>query len=125
MTQWLIVVTDLTGAFLDSLLKTQRARADGYSITILQFPFRLWLAVDKDLVGAATEFSVDYGAIDDGELTVFGFYMRVVTRGAGIVDYDRIVRRARPTVAHALCGGNEYLLVSAAAGISDLKKGHD
>jgi len=122
VSQWFIVVTNLTGAFLDSLLKTQRARADRYPVAILQFPFRLWLAIDKDLVGAATELSVDYGAIDNGELTVFGLYVRVVTRGAGIVYYDRIVRRAS-NLAHALCG--KAILPLAAAGISDLQKGHD
>ncbi len=52
-------------------------------------------AVNENFVGAATQFAIDHGAVDQRERTVVArFDVRVITRRARIVQDDGVVGRA-------------------------------
>ena len=79
----LVVVTYFAGAFLERLLKPERAGADRDAIPVLEIPFRLWFTIDKDFVGTTTQLPIDHRAINDRELSVFRFDERDTARREG------------------------------------------
>ena len=70
MTEGLIVVTHVRRAFFRALFKAQGAGSDRYAVAILQQIFRVWTAVDEDLVGAATQLAINDGAVHQRERAI-------------------------------------------------------
>jgi hypothetical protein len=80
-------------------------------------------AINENLVRATPELSINDGAIHENEGSIFGgFDMCVITRSAGIIKDDRVVRRP-PNRAGAL--GWKTILPLTAAGVSDFEKCHN
>lgn len=122
MTQWFVVVTEIGSAFFLRLFKAQRAGSDGNPIAILQQMFEHLFAVDKDLVRAAFDLTVDRNAINNHERSVvISPDMRVVTGRARVVKHDLIVGRA-PN--HAWGARVHLICRLASAGVGDFQLGH-
>ena len=52
-------------------------------------------AVNENLIRTASQLSVDYRAVNQGKRTIVnGFYVRVITRRARVVQHNRVVRSA-------------------------------
>src|ERR1044072_6328943 len=95
MTEWLVVVTDVSGSFFGRLFETQRAGADRDPIAVLELLLKARLTVDENLVRAAPELTVDYGAVDDRECAVLGLIdVSVITRSTRIIQHHCVVGRA-------------------------------
>jgi hypothetical protein len=60
-----IVVSNIRSSFFGGLLKTQRARPNRYSISVLKLVLELRIAVYEHLVSAAAQLSVNDSAIHD------------------------------------------------------------
>ena len=80
-------------------------------------------AVDEYFVSAATKFPVDYRAIYESEGAILKrFDVRVIARGARVIQHDSIVRCA----ANGAGGrGLKAVFPLAAACVGDLQDGHD
>jgi hypothetical protein len=118
----LIVVTQIGGAFFLWLLKLDRARADRDAIAVLQRVLELLFAVDEDFVRAAMNLAVDVNAVDDYEGSIVGrAYVRVMSRGPGIVQDNLVVRRAADVASDFR---DQSVLRLATACVCDLQKRH-
>ena len=118
-----IVVANIGCAFLRCLLETQRAGADRNAVAGFQLVFELRFTIDEHLIRAATQLAVDYRAIDHLERTVVPLPdVRVITRGARIVQDYKVVRGAADG-ADAL--RYQRVLPLSSARIGDFKKRHN
>ena len=85
------------------------------------FEFRL--TIDKDFVCTSTKLAIDDGAIHDSEGTVLRrFDVRVITRGARVIQHDGIVGR---TAYSADRLGQKTVLPLSTACIGDFEKRHN
>src|SRR5262249_38291383 len=109
-------------AFFFSLFKAQRARADCDAIAIFQWVFEFLLAVNKYFVSAALDLAVDHNTVDDRERAVIvGTNVRVVSRGARVIQHNLIVGCA---ANHAEPARIEFMLRLASGGVSDFQSSH-
>jgi hypothetical protein len=116
----LVVVAHVgVGPRLLGVLEAELARADGHAVAVLEFVLVELLAADEDVVGAAAAVNA---AVDDDELPVLETDVRVVARGARVVEHHGVVGRAADG-AQAL--RRELALPLAAAGVNDVQKSHE
>src|SRR6266545_1926278 len=79
--------------------------------------------INENLVGAATQLSINYCPVHQRERAIFSwFHMRVIARSAWIIKNYRIVWGA----AYGACAvGHKAILPLAAACVGDLQECHD
>jgi len=95
LAQRLVVEAEIGGTFFLRLFETKRAGSDRNAIAVFQQMLELLFAVDKDLVRASFDLTVDDDAIDNHERSiVVRFDVRVVPRRAWVVKHNLIIRRA-------------------------------
>src|SRR5205807_2935205 len=94
------------------------ARAYLHAVAVAQRVFEPLLAVDEDVVGR--ELAID-APVDDDVRAVRELDVRVVARGARVVQNGAVVGRA-PDGAHAL--RRERQLPRPPAGVRDVKNSH-
>src|SRR2546423_12719430 len=94
MSERLVVVMHIRLAFLFLLLEAQSARADGDAVAVCEWMLISCLAVDEDLVGAASYLSANDDAINKRVERIVEADVRVMARGARVVQDDAVVRRA-------------------------------
>ena len=117
MAKRLVIETQIRGALFFGLLKTQSARADGHAIAVLQFVVELLLTIDEDFVGTALQLAVRHDPVDDHKRAVFvRLDVRVMPRGARVVEHNLIVGRATNQAGRARV---ELMLRLASAGVGN------
>jgi hypothetical protein len=102
--------------------EAQRAGADGDAVTVLQLMLKLLFAVDEYFIRAAFDLAVYEDAVDDRERSVVaGPDMRVMSRGARVIEHHLIIRRASDHTSHAVV---ELMLYLPSAGVGNFQYGH-
>jgi hypothetical protein len=95
VSQRLVVVAQILGAFFFCLLEFDRAGADRHAVAVFQRMFEFLFAVDVDLVRATMNLAVHVVTIDDQETAIVTRAdVRVMTRRAWVIQHDLIVGRA-------------------------------
>ena len=118
MSERLVIVAHIVRALLFLLLEAQRARADSDAVAVFKRMLVARLAIDEDLVGAASHLAADDGAVNDCKDLIVEPDVCVMARSARVIQHDVVIRRA-PNRALGL--RNQIELPLATTGICDFQ----